>query len=135
MTNQLEKILLNALEKTQGAVGKAVDFAFEQAPLVVNELLRYKFIESIIYAASGLIGVLAGAWWLRKVYKNWSRWNENDDSGGGAVIGCIGSAIAALIIGSVCLGVVVVPRALEAVKIGVAPRVYLIEYTADLVKK
>ena len=106
---------------------KAVDFAQEQSPLVVQEFLAWRFSQAIIYLVAGVIAlVLLGALVKKCFSKDWLR--ETD---GASVVGVIfGIGIFALV-----LGKAIVPNVETIVKIKVAPRVYVIEWVADQVQK
>ena len=104
---------------------KAVDFAQEQAPLVMQEFLAWRFSQAIIYL---IVGVIALALLVGIVKKCLSKdWLSASD-GGSLVGGVFGIAIFALVFGTA-----IVPAVETIVKIKVAPRVYVIEWVADQV--
>lgn len=106
---------------------KAVDFAQEQAPLVVQEFLQWKFAQSVIYVIIALIsiGVLA---WIFAQSRKWA--SENND--GSEVFAWFGMFIS-LVVSVVVVFSVLVPNVEQMVKVKVAPRVYLIEWVSDQV--
>jgi hypothetical protein len=106
---------------------KAVDFAQEQAPLVVQEFLTWKFAQSVIYVIIALIsiGVLA---WIFAQSRKWA--SENND--GSEIFGWFGMSISLFASVAVVFSVLV-PNVEQMVKVKVAPRVFIIEWVSDQV--
>lgn len=106
---------------------KAVDFAQEQAPLVVQEFLAWKFAEAIISCICGIVVVTLIGYFVKKCFgKQWL-----EESGGSSVMG---GAIGTLVALIVSYNVIVV-SVKELVKVKVAPRVFIIEWVTEKVKK
>ena len=102
---------------------KAVDFAQEQAPLVVQEFLMWKFAQSVILVIFGVIalGVLG---YLFKKCVDWFRESQG--------LSMIPGFVCVLIIVLVCC-MNVVPNIEQMVKVKVAPRVFMIEWVSSQV--
>jgi uncharacterized integral membrane protein len=112
---------------------KAVDFAQEQAPIVVQEFLKWKFCEALFYSiGSIIILILIGivAYRSYKCVKS-SSFYSSDIAPTLSIFALVGTVVA----GPIIMATVTVPRTLEAIKIQVAPRVYMIEYGIDTLKK
>lgn len=106
---------------------KAVDFAQEQAPLVVQEFLAWKFAQAAIWTIIATIGLLIIGYIIKKCFsKSWL-----DDSDGLSVEG----AVIATVIFLSLLFVKFVPNVEQMVKVKVAPRVFIIEWVSDQVQK
>ena len=145
MNEQLENILLTTLEKAQQVGGevysatkdgiiKAVDFAKEQIPDVVRELMVWEFSYHLIWAIVGVLAcvIALGAicFLITKITKDV---RQNRDPFGwvlGLVLG-----------GCFILGPLTVwgfghaiGDSLVCVKIKTAPKLFLVDYCADLLK-
>ena len=107
---------------------KAVDFAQEQAPLVVQEFLQWKFAQGVIWATVAVIALVALGIVFYKCKKIFS---ENSD--GSEIGGVFGMMISALIF-CVVIGEGLLPNVEQMVKVKVAPRVYMIEWVSDQVQ-
>lgn len=114
--------LIKALEKTGNLVDKSVDMVMEQAPLLVQEMLRWYFAYNLILFISAIVlGIVlyTGAYKLAKHF-----WKESDGiSGFTAAVVCAFGTLPLIAMFN-----------LEWLKIYIAPRLWLIEYTANLLK-
>lgn len=104
---------------------KAVDFAQEQAPLVVQEFLTWKFSQSVIYTIVALISIGVLAWIFTRARK-WA--SKNND--GSEVFGWFGMAVSLIAILAVVFWTLI-PNVEQMVKVKVAPRVFIIEWVSD----
>ncbi|RTK98591.1 MAG: hypothetical protein EKK57_11375 [Proteobacteria bacterium] len=132
----LNSVLIDMLKgvKTEGAniytasktaLIKAVDFANEQAPQVVYEFLKWKMMEAIVYLVVGVVAIVIIGYVTYKFVK-WMK-KRNDYSPSPALI------IPFFLLPTIIFSCII-PKTLNVIKISVAPRVYLIEYAADLYK-
>jgi hypothetical protein len=135
MNKRLEDILLGTLEKaqevgadiydaTKDGLAKAVDFAQEQVPALIKELLVWEFWYHAIHAVLWLLAFILLVYLFRKVWKYMDKLEE---------FGCMG----VIVIPCVAIGILLgglVPNITTCVKIKTAPRLFLIEYCADLVQ-
>jgi hypothetical protein len=119
---------------THDAIVSGVDFAQEQAPLVVKEFLTWRAWESglhLIFAVLSLVGVLIGAYVAYKWLKKANELKTEPVS----MLYAVGAAVI------VVVSLVWIPgtfktikqSSMALVKIKVAPRVYLIEYVSEQV--
>ena len=118
------------------AVGKAVDTVQSEAPLVISEFLRWKVIEQLM----PMLGWAFCITLLICLYRITAKWvkSENYDpdasDGFDGFCGVAGRVIPLFVIMLIfCMSIV--PRLTQVAKIGLAPRVYLIEYAVDTFKK
>lgn len=113
---------------SKAGIVKAVDFAQEQAPMVVQEFLTWKFAHSVIWTIVGVIALIA----LVVAFLKFKKLARDSDSGGDIIgfFGMVGCVIAFL---CVC-GSNVIPNVEQMVKVKVAPRVYIIEWVSDQVQ-
>lgn len=107
---------------------KAVDFAQEQSPLVVQEFLAWRFSQAIIYLVMGVIALALLGALVKKCLSG--SWRDATEEASG-VVGTIFGVGVSLII----LGKCVIPNMETIVQIKVAPRVYVIEWVAEQVQK
>lgn len=119
---------------THDAIVSGVDFAQEQAPLVVKEFLTWRAWESglhLIFAALTLVGVLIGAYVAYKWFKKANELKTEPVS----MLYAVGAAVIVVVslVWTPTACRTIKGSAMTLVKIKVAPRVYLIEYVSDKV--
>ena len=123
MTEELKSALAALID----GVVQAGDFVVANAPEVVRQLLAWEFVISIIWAlvwfsiSAGLL--LCGQ--AVKRFRDSDKCRSQDDA-----MGC-------LILLRVCAGLLAIPGiayVANAIKVQVAPAVYLLEYAAKLVQ-
>jgi hypothetical protein len=131
----LEQVLLDTIQKSSAVTGeiydgakkvtgKAIDFAVEQIPDVIHQLLMWKFAHSLLYFFVFLIltGLLIYATYKIIIIENNSKYD--------------GAQIFALFSGAGSIGCFFgVLGNLTWLKIWIAPKVYLLEYAAELVRR
>jgi uncharacterized membrane protein YccC len=127
-TPQLDKQLAEIAKHADGGIQKAVEFAQQQAPDLIHQLLAWHFVESLIASVIGfamvVVAVLVAPKWIKKL------WNLDEDCPGHpaslfAILGGIG-----MVFGGICL----VVNNLDWLQIWIAPKVWLLEYMAHLIK-
>lgn len=138
-----EQILVETIQKASAIGGElydgakkvtasSIDFAEKQIPEVIQQVLVYNLIESILFAVVGLL--LAGGFiktflWLRKEYIEKRKKSDWADETGHIMFG---------IFGGIFLGgggiLCFLANTLIALKIIFAPKLYLLEYAAKLIK-
>lgn len=126
MNEELLKQLVPIMEITKNGVIKAVDIIQEQAPILVKEILAWEFASSLI---TFLIGVILCLSFIPMV-KNTSKWFREDD--GDPTPRCVLSFIYWII--APLIGIPCILFAWDWLKILIAPRLFLIEYVANLIK-
>jgi hypothetical protein len=139
MNTNLENILVKTLEKASNVGGEiydatkdgliqAVDFAKEQIPDVIQQILSWEFYYHAIYAF--ILLILSGLF-LYVSLKFWRKsWEFTCDQGFPYVLAnCAGLAIGLSIFTFGTVG-----NTMDCVKIKVAPKVFLIDYCSDLIQ-
>ena len=124
----LNDALATIIQKTQVAVESGVSFLSEQIPDVIQQLLMWKFAAAVIWALASLplvIQLVPVVRWARKYHKK--SYVQYDFPGH---IFLVGASLFVAVWGSIS----VMYNSMEALKIYIAPKVWLIEYAASLVK-
>lgn len=134
----LEQVLVDTIQKASNVTGevydaakgvttRAIDFASEQIPDVIHQLLVWKLAESLAYVVLGLSIILIFFWTRSRV----KAYVEADDGDKEIVllytVFCGGLSFS---IG----GMFMFYNLLDVIKIWFAPKIFLIEYAADLLK-
>jgi hypothetical protein len=131
MTNQnqtLESVLTTTLVDGKQAVGDAVNWALKQAPDLCEQYLRWEFAEAVVCFIFCAIGVALMAWVTRFLWVK-----EYDDREDGSLCRFVSS-----IVGAICVALLIVQMGLstaQALKVSIAPKVYLVEFAAQLIKR
>lgn len=112
---------------SKSGIVKAVDFAQEQAPMVVQEFLKRKFAQSVIWTIVGVISLVT----LVVVFLKCKKLAKSNSDGD--IFGFFGMVISTIVFLTVC-GTGVIPNVEQMVKVKVAPRVYMIEWVSDQVQ-
>lgn len=134
MNEELNQVLIDAINKTTEGVGAAVDFAIEQSPDVIQQLLLWHALQSALVFGFALGYTIILVWIVVKHSKTipekgqanliW-RWpacrmgHEMNPA-----------AVSLIVLVMPCLGLF----HLDWLKIMLAPKLYLLEYAASLVK-
>jgi hypothetical protein len=134
--NTLENALISSIEGIKKTGTELVDALYQQAPEVINQLLVWHGVDSIINFVFGIFLVfgmpLITCKIISKLYtkfkvNEWKKGETVDFWAPSLIIGIVCN-IACILIGSlVCMN-------LKWLKIWLAPKVYLLEYLATLVK-
>ena len=123
--NELEKVLVDSIQKTQEGIGMAVDFAVDQAPDVIQQMLYWHATSSFL---SMLLSIIVLCISIKLFLKaNHEKWYVDDEDSWLSV--CIGGAAASFI------SVIVICNNMDWLQILIAPKLWLIEYAASLVNK
>lgn len=140
MDDKANKILVELLQKASDGIDSAVSFSQAQIPDVVHQLLVWNFVSS---AGSQVLGIalivmsfMLPAFSIR-ARKNGRQWTASDgrplDSWFVPSMLYILSTFAAPAIGSV-VGIITISFNFDWLKIWLAPKLYLLEYAASLIK-
>lgn len=141
MNEQAQKILLALLQKASSGIDSAASFSQAQIPDVVHQLLVWNFAASIIYQAISILSVISVLFWVKKLVsdraskKAWTchRLDTSSQYSSDFFDGvCIFTGIIGAVIFMVCL--ICFFSSFDWLKIWLAPKLYLIEYAASLVK-
>jgi hypothetical protein len=133
----LQGYLIKALEKTGNVIDKSVDMVMEQAPILVKEVLQWYFAYNLIQLIMGLVIMLSvfGYWYSQiKLGVAQSKLQHKDRSiyftSEGHELGRYALNVFMIIPFFVSMFMI----NLEWLKIWIAPRLWLIEYTSQLIK-
>lgn len=130
--NTLEQALIKSIEGIQKTGTELVDALYQQAPEVVEQLLMWHGIESLIKCIAAILVFVLPLIHYKVVkhthqklkVKEWS-----DESGF-----WIPTFFSGAIVFAISIGCFLAFINLKWLKIWIAPKVYLLEYLADLVK-
>lgn len=124
--NPLEQALVEILQKTVNALEAGVDFLSAQIPDVIPQLLMWHALKSGIVFGLGVIGMIFAVVLFNKALVAFKKAKtyDNEGPGFGMFLSVIGGIICFLI----------AYNHLDWLQILVAPKLYLIEYAAELYK-
>lgn len=123
MNEELEQQLISALDVINTWVQEGATFAVEQAPLVVTELLHWTLISNALTVVVCSVFV----WMLLFARSHMAyrfKWNSSEDVFGSWSIVFLSSFVPVLI---------ALDSIYTAIKVWVAPRLFLLEWIADKV--
>ena len=125
MSDELQKALAEMLKTLQA--GK--DFVLAEAPDVIQQLIRWSFWEAVLY---GILSTIIASVCLLALRRLWmsNQLSEWDDEGNPLVfLAPLGLAVPAMF-----FIILFVDNVLMALKISIAPKVWLIEWAMRQVK-
>lgn len=130
--NTLEQALIKSIEGIQKTGTELVDALYQQAPEVVEQLLLWHGIESFIHCIAAILVFVfpfihyrvASHLYQKLGVKDW-----RDESGF-----WIPTVVSGVVVFSFVISGFFIFMNLKWLKIWLAPKVYLLEYLADLVK-
>ncbi|HAT2216599.1 TPA: hypothetical protein I8412_003744 [Citrobacter freundii] len=149
MNEQANKILIELLQKAANGIDAAVSFSQAQIPDVIHQLLVWNFIHSVIITVMALMSIPLVIWLVKKQLRKvqigtfgneWYSWDKGNPKYSATLIwdakGDLSFLILPLVVfiiiwGASVLSILTNPTWL---KIWLAPKLYLIEYAASLVK-
>lgn len=125
MDERFKEILLNAIEKAGGYIDKGIDLAINEAPLIINELLRWNMAYHSIIFAIGIGIIIYTTYITTRMYNHAEAYYDDDVKVGSWVLWTFGNGVGLF----VCIY-----HTLKFLKIWIAPRIWLIEYATNLIK-
>lgn len=137
MNEQLQQALTVIINKTMNGVDAGVNFLSAEIPEVIHQLLIWKMVESLAAFIAGVLLIIGTAWFLYKhtrqvkvdQYRMKPTWIL--DGSGEVHPGIIGVAIGSMF--TIGFGIDGVTN-LTWLQICLAPKLFLVEYAASLVK-
>lgn len=119
-------------DKAEVAIGKAVDIASEEAPILLKEYIGWKLAASISYIA--LPFIFATVFWiLLGVCKGKAQWTRDESPANASAffvcVGWIGG-----IVSSIAFIITTIVNTATILQLIIAPRVYIIQQAIDLIK-
>nr|DAY73722.1 MAG TPA: hypothetical protein [Caudoviricetes sp.] len=119
-------LLVKMIDVTIQSVSDVVAFGKQQIPDIINQLLMWKIAESGVWLLFGIVFLCVGMFFSNHYYNRL----EELEEGLGMAARIVGSIIS-ILAGSI----MIVSNLLDVLYIWLAPKVWLIEYGAELVKK
>lgn len=119
-------VLLQMVDVTVKTMSDVVEFGKQQIPEVIHQLLMWNIMKASIWVVLSAVFAIG----LVMLVNRYKPALEKVEAGLGICIQICGWLIALLVGGGVFIN-----NLLEAVYIWIAPKVWLIEYAAELVKK
>lgn len=132
----LDKALLTILDKTVTTIDASVNFLAAEIPEIVKELLLFNLVSNSVYVVLvlSLIGLSVKV--LSTTIPHWSdssfKESKHIKSEAALIVRAVSSVVALLIL--LIPLIFVFSKVSDIIKILIAPRLYLIEYAASLVK-
>ncbi|WDB94478.1 hypothetical protein [Escherichia albertii] len=149
MEEQANKILIELLQKASNGIDAAVSFSQAQIPDVVHQLLLWNMVDSLIKTLIAILTIPLVFWFMKKQYQKveigifdnegWL-WEKGKPKYKPTMIWESNGKISFLILPLAAVFVLWVSFIIAVVtnmtwlKIWLAPKLYLIEYAASLVK-
>ncbi|MDE9443361.1 hypothetical protein KKJ09_21740 [Xenorhabdus bovienii] len=127
MKEESQKILVELLKKANDGIDAAVSFSQAQIPDVVQQLLVWNFASSLIFTVVGAVLFMFLQYYSWKVFKYLCKQWAGDDFIDHPEIMLITLAYMATFLPVAWLS-------LDWLKIWLAPKLYLLEYAASLIK-
>lgn len=119
------EVLTKMIDITVQSMNDVIEFGKQQIPEVIHQLLMWRATNSAVWLSLGFI-ILVLSWkWFKQVNK-WASESGDDEHYALHILTAIFTFVGVGFI---------MPNLLEILQIMVAPKVYLIEYASELIKK
>lgn len=128
MNEETEKLLNEALAGAINAVKTTGNFVVEQAPDLIRQLLLYNTVMLSAWVLLGIVVLIATGLIVRKAWK-FEKTLSYPDQGAGIAVGVVTFLVGGVVGCSLVFG-----HISELIKIVLAPKIWLLEYAASLVK-
>jgi len=116
MNDQAKEIITQMLQRVLDGVDTAADFAAQEVPIVVEQLLMWHMVESMLWCVAALAVLFVWVLITMKSYYGENAWLKTP---------C----------GTIILGIFfLILIDLDWLKIWIAPKLYLLEYGSALIK-
>lgn len=130
MNEQWEKVLSSLITKVTAGADAVIQFGSEQLPEVLKQLLIWNFTYSLLLWVISLSILIGYLWWMSVKWKWWMKNKATTSTSTDnfySIITFIWSILA-------FLSLIMFFSNLDWLKIWVAPKLYLLEYAASLIK-
>lgn len=141
MNEQAQKILVDLLQKASNGIDSAVSFSQAQIPDVVHQLLLWNFTSSLLSQALGLLMVFSTVAMARHIIVRYGTgkikdgsWVVDQDLEYSKSISILAFLVLCGCVAFFIIGFIFIVGNFDWLKIWLAPKLYLIEYAASLVK-
>jgi hypothetical protein len=115
--NKTTAVTGEAIDGVKSVTGKTIDFVTAQAPELIHQLLVWKLTEAILYFVLSIISIILCVHSTKKLYKS---------SDGAVLLVTEFLGLFSIIISAVSFS--------DILQITFAPKIYLIEYAAHLLR-
>lgn len=123
MNDKTDKIVATLIQKAMDGVDQAVDFSRAQLPDVIEQLIHWKLASYSFRIATCILIIFFMYFVFKKAYE----WNEGYEKETAGFFGLLFSGLVSL----ACL-VVLFANVGNLIQLWLAPKVWLIEYAAQL---
>jgi hypothetical protein len=129
MQNELQNKVVQWIESSAQAIG---DFAVKEIPPFIHEYLQWKFVEAL--SKGGICFTLACiiSFFLYKGIRKVGNWFTSEECDPGVIFLGVGVIIG--LVANIRLFIYSCTNLLDSLQIKLAPKVYLIEKAAELIK-
>lgn len=121
-----DQLLIKAIELGT----KTGDFVVEQAPEVIRQLLAWNMAQHLVWLSIQIIFITAFAWMIKNIWNGIGIKEENNEEVDGGWI----FIIMFMVIANIIATLFAIYNLLQVIKIWIAPKIWLIEYAAQLYK-
>lgn len=128
MNEQAQKILIDLMQKASTGIDSAVSFSQAQIPDVINQLLVWNAASSALFQAFAIIFMAFYGWSSLKAAHNVSHGPLDEFGDTMCIFWIIGGGVFSLVL------FIEFWFNFDWLKIWLAPKLYLIEYAASMVK-
>lgn len=140
MEEQLQAAISALIYKSLEMFEKGATFLSGEIPDVIQQLLQWKFTMSVINDATCVLIFLGTIFWLIYQYKYWTQTEEYEDYEGEkhTQLKIEGNSSSSCLLNLIAIPVLLYSFSgiqLTWLQIWLAPKIYLIEYAATLIKK
>lgn len=147
MNEQAQQVLANMMQRALDGVDAAVDFSQAQIPDVVEQLLMWHMVESLIFFTIGVVICASMAPFFkiakraksnavedRKNKEPWTIFREGSNETSHEYDFIVSPFLMLISFLPIIPGFILIAPNLDWLKILIAPKLYLLEYAASLVK-
>jgi hypothetical protein len=129
MQNELQNKVAQWIESSAQAIG---DFAVKEIPPLIHEYLQWKFVETLSKGGICFTLVCIISFFLYKGIRKVGNWFTSKECDHGVIF--LGFGVIIGLVANIQLFVYSCTNLLESLQIKLAPKVYLIEKAAELIK-
>lgn len=129
MNPDLQDAVATVINRSLSGLDTATTFVKEQLPDIIRQLLTWTLAVNVAYIAMWFILLIVTLiTWRRMSKKGIPHWKNEHPTVAGALHIVMGVATLLILI------LVVIPSTTQAIKVVVAPKLFLIDYVTDLAK-
>ncbi|CAH9015705.1 putative TMhelix containing protein [Vibrio phage 511E55-1] len=134
MNEQLQGAVAQILERAISGIDSSVEFMQAELPDVVEQLLLWYAVSNVIYTLLGLFILYASYWIIKKPKPTDDNWMWDWSERKGRHEGSMNCIFGIFVLFPAIPGFILSMSIMESIQIWVAPKIWLMEYAANLVK-